>query len=444
MIRELISSLRDLTTRPQPAKWLAAIALGALVVAGVLYHRSRGADAAALPLPDAGMRPIAQLVSAGDMPGAAARLDAAYHFNQRPGLSALRAFSLLVLERGLREPDVFERYFAASALAKGGRRDGVSLLESGFKTSPDLSVKMAAADGLGDIGDAYAVEILRKLYSAASEFDRRIVVNSLADASDPTAIVVLSDAAGRSDQKLRLAALQGLGKLGNRDAAPLLRKIMIAPGVPIEQAMAASALLRLGEAADLSLIRQVLVNPKNGQARSVAALALGYARDPSVVPTLRHELADDDLDVRIAAAAALTHYRERDGVDYLKHALVDEDDSVSREHAGQVLDQVAFDGGYDVLTAAAGSLDQNLQMSGVRALGLGGGAKEVALLSEMLPHTSDPLMRAQIAWSLGRIAQSDGIAILIALVQEKDPAVRYTAADALDRTAQRLLAQIKG
>ncbi len=440
----MIVRSRDAMTRPRGARWFSGVALVAVVLAGVTRHRAHPAAAAALPLSDAGMRPIAQLVSAGDVPGAAARLDGAYHFNQPQGLTALRAFAMLVLERGLREPDVFERYFAASALAKGGRRDGVLLLESGFKTSPDLSVKMAAADGLGDIGDAYAVEILRKLYSAASEFDRRIVVNSLADASDPTAIVVLSDAAGRSDQTLRLAALQGLGKLGNRDAAPLLRKIMSAPGAPIEQAMAASSLLRLGESADLSLIRQVLVTPKNGQARSVAALALGYAHDPSVVPTLRHELTDNDLDVRIAAAAALTHYRERDGVDYLKHALVDEDDSVSREHAGQVLDQVAFDGGYDVLIAAAGSLDQNLQMSGVRALGLGGGAKEVALLSEMLPHTSDPLMRAQIAWSLGRIARPDGIAILIALVQEKDPAVRYTAADALDRTAQRLLIQMKG
>jgi HEAT repeat protein len=208
--------------------------------------------------------------------------------------------------------------------------------------------------------------------------------------------------------------------------------------------MAAVSLLRLGQTADLGSIRQLLATAKSGQARPVAALALGYARDPSVVPVLKQELADEDLDVRIAAATALTHYREPDGVAYLKSALVNEDDSVSREHTGQVLDQVAFDGGYEVLIAAAGSPDTNLQMQGVRALGLNGGAKEIALLSEMLPHASDPLMRAQIAWALGRIARADGIALLIGLVQESDPAVRYTAADALDRTAQRLLTHTKG
>jgi len=49
-------------------------------------------------------------------------------------------------------------------------------------------------------------------------------------------------------------------------------------------------------------------------------------------------------------------------------------------------------------------------------------------------------MRAQIAWSIGRIGKVRGIETLIAMVQEEDPAVRYTASDALDVTAQRLLA----
>jgi len=57
---------------------------------------------------------------------------------------------------------------------------------------------------------------------------------------------------------------------------------------------------------------------------------------------------------------------------------------------------------------------------------------------------TDPLMRAQIAWSLGRISQPSAIVTLIELVQEQDPAVRYTAADALDRTAQRLVTNARG
>jgi HEAT repeat protein len=40
---------------------------------------------------------------------------------------------------------------------------------------------------------------------------------------------------------------------------------------------------------------------------------------------------------------------------------------------------------------------------------------------------------------LGRIGSPNGIEMLLAMVQETDPAVRYTAADGLDHTAMHLL-----
>jgi HEAT repeat protein len=44
-----------------------------------------------------------------------------------------------------------------------------------------------------------------------------------------------------------------------------------------------------------------------------------------------------------------------------------------------------------------------------------------------------------VAWALGRIGSRGSVAPLIAMVSELDHTVRYTAADALDRTAMRLL-----
>jgi HEAT repeat protein len=237
-----------------------------------------------------------------------------------------------------------------------------------------------------------------------------------------------------------LAGLQGLGKLGNANAAPLLRHVMTSDGAPIERAMAAESLLKLGQPVDVDAIERILSDTTKGSARPVAALALGYTHDPRVVPLLKRALTDDDLDVRIGAAASLTHYRDPAGANYLKQAMTDMDDTVTRQHVGQVMDQLSFVGGYDVLIAAIGANDPNLQMSGIRALGLDGGQKELEVLTALLPHTTDPLMRAQIAWSIGRIGRARGIETLIAMVQEEDPAVRYTASDALDVTAQRLLA----
>jgi HEAT repeat protein len=47
---------------------------------------------------------------------------------------------------------------------------------------------------------------------------------------------------------------------------------------------------------------------------------------------------------------------------------------------------------------------------------------------------------AQVAWSLGRIGRPECIPILLKMVQSPAPEVRDTAADALARTAAKLLA----
>jgi HEAT repeat protein len=421
--------------------YVLGLAVAALALAMATHHPT---IAPARPDPlaklDSRMVAVKALIVAGDVPAAIIKLRATFRLDGTDGFGALRQFSMLVLERGLEDKDPFERYFAASALAKGGNYQGVYLLERGIRANPDLSLKMAAADGLADAGDAYAVGVLQKLYFAADPFDRRIVAEAMCDARDPASITVLSDAASGPDQSLRLAGLQGLGKLGNPAAAPLLRRIIASDAAPIERAMAAESLLKLGEPVDLNLVEGILNDTTKGSARPVAALALGYAHDPRVVTVLKLALADDDLDVRIGAATSLTHYMEPAGAAYLKQAMTDMDDTVTRQHVGQVMDQLSLAGGYDVLIAAVGATDPNLQMSGIRALGLDGGQKELEVLTALLPHTTDPLMRAQIAWSIGRIGQARGIETLIAMVQEEDPAVRYTASDALDITAQRLLA----
>ncbi len=44
-----------------------------------------------------------------------------------------------------------------------------------------------------------------------------------------------------------------------------------------------------------------------------------------------------------------------------------------------------------------------------------------------------------VAWALGRIGTAGSVSPLVVMVSEPDHAVGYTAADALDRTARRLL-----
>ena len=75
------------------------------------------------------------------------------------------------------------------------------MLADTFQTNPDLSVKMAVADGLGEDGDHKAVAILAHLYYHGEMLDRRFIVNALSSATDPTAYAVLSDAARQPDPR---------------------------------------------------------------------------------------------------------------------------------------------------------------------------------------------------------------------------------------------------
>jgi HEAT repeat protein len=259
----------------------------------------------------------------------------------------------------------------------------------------------------------------------------------LASASDPRAVAILTEAARQLDPSLRVGALKALGHIGNRHAIPLL-KLALAEGQVFDKVTAAESLLLMGNNSGVPLLRRVLNDHSEGNARAMAAVALGYAQDPAVVPMLRHALGDENIDVRIGAAAALTHYNDAGGIAYMRGAIRDQDQA-TRRHAAQLFDDIVFNVGHPILVEALSSPDTEVQLAAVKTLGIAGGDPEVDLLGSLLRDSKDPITRAQIAWSLGRIGSPNGIAMLLAMVQESDPAVRYTAADALDHTAMHLL-----
>jgi HEAT repeat protein len=408
------------------------------VIVGVnALMQRRARDRWTVPITDPSMVAIRNMVVRGNLSQATTKLNTTYRFDHESGLIALRQFSIIVLQRGLKEHDLFEQCYAASALAEGGENQALQMLANTFQTNPDLSLKMAVADGLGEVGDRKAVAILTHLYHHGETLDRRIIINALSSATEPGAIVILSEAARQSDPTLRMAAIKGLGRLGNRDAKPLLL-LALSKGQVFDRVTAAEALLLLGDNSGVVMLRKTLNDRSDGNARAMAAVALGYAHDPASVPMLKQALVDQNIDVRLGAAAALTHYGDQGGVTYLRGAIRDPD-QVTRRHAAQLFDDIAFDSGHPILVEALSSPDADVELAAVKTLGTAGGDPEVELLGTLLRASKDPIARADIAWSLGRIGSPNGIEMLLAMVQETDPAVRYTAADGLDHTAMHLL-----
>jgi HEAT repeat protein len=416
---------------------IALVALIVVIVGVTALMQRRARDRWTVAITDPSMVAIRNMVVKGNLSQATTKLNTTYRFDDESGLIALHQFSIIVLERGLKEHDLFEQCYAASALAEGGENQALQMLANTFQTNPDLSLKMAVADGLGEVGDRKAVAILTHLYHHGEMLDRRIIINALSSATEPGAIAILSDAARQPDPALRMAAIKGLGRLGNRDAKPLLL-LALSKGQVFERVTAAQALLLLGDNSGVAMLRTILSNRSDGNARAMAAVALGYAHDPASVPMLKQALVDQNIDVRLGAAAALTHYGDSGGVTYLRGAIRDPD-QVTRRHAAQLFDDIAFDSGHPILVEALSSPDADVELAAVKTLGTAGGDPEVVLLGTLLRASKDPIARADIAWSLGRIGSPNGIEMLLAMVQETDPAVRYTAADGLDHTAMHLL-----
>jgi HEAT repeat protein len=385
------------------------------------------------------MAEVERKLEVGDVSGAAEEVSK-QGFNQAKNLEAVKRFSVLILRQGLKERDPYERCYAAAALAEAGEGTGIPLLRAAYD-APEPTLRMAAIDGLGEIKAPESTALLKTLYQSSQVVERRVLLEALARSGDPQVIGLLLDAAGGSDQVTRLTAIRGLAKSGDRRAAPQVADLMASNQDPLERAEIGRALIGLGnKRVGIEIATSSLHNRKRPEVRAIGALALGEARDPAVVPELRQAMSDGDADVKLATAIALTHYQDATAVAYLKAAVL-HDDGLTREHISQLLDGIDFAAGRPVVLAAMASPDENLSMSATRTIGLLGGESEISVLREGLRSTKDPIQRAGIAWAFGRIARAGCIPELMAMVPEADPAVRYTAADALDRTASRLLAK---
>jgi len=371
-------------------------------------------------------------------PQSDAKPDGNYRIESPASLRALHEFSIVTLRRGLSEEDPFEQLFAASALGVNGDAVGAMMLEDAFD-SPDPSLRMASVDGLADIGDAKAVAVLQRLFYRTSDGPRRrLAMGGLSQIRDCAVSGPLLEAAQGSDPGMRIEAAQALGQLGCKEAVQPLLALLSSERDPLAKTVIGHALLLLGDNSTVPQLRIALEHSPERDVRALAALALGDAHDRAMVKPLQRALASGDPEVKMAAAAALTHYAQRDGLEILKAAIANHEYLV-RHWLGELLEHIDFAVGRDLLTAALDSADPGLQLAATKAIGLLGGEAEVTMLMRQFRRADDPIVRADVAWALGRIARPNCIEPLIDMIAQPDAAVRYTAADALARTTSRLL-----
>jgi len=390
---------------------------------------------------ETGMPAVSKLVSEGRMHGAVHALRATYQFDNPQGLGALHQFSLMVLRQALNQDDPFERCYVATALAGYDDWSGRAAIDKALNSSNFL-VQKAAVEGLAAADSPRAIEILARFYHFSGQDGRLMAVQGLSEVTAPAVLPLLLEAAKDKDTNLTVWSVNGLGHLGDRSALPYLHSSLEKATDPMVRTETAHAIILLGDRSpDMVAIIEKGLDTNNVQQAAEAALDLGDAQDPSVVPTLKQTAASEKVNprVRLAAAVALTHYSNTDGMPLLKTALVDE--SYGR-YLPPLLDHLDFKIGRPVLLGALRSSDQVTRLAAIEAIGRAGGDPEIVLLKEQSAKVDDPIEVAQIAWSLGHIGRQNCIQPLLDMVQNPFPQVRDTAADSLGHVADKLTGHV--
>ena len=272
--------------------------------------------------------------------------------------------ALAVIAAGVRSKKAPVRKAALATLArirgKAATAFLMDLVTGKDKTlRADEAVKGAAYAALLDSRDEavvpFQVEQLAKAKDAGVKLRTAAALAGRADRN--LVLPVLKAYIDSEDVELRVAALEGIAKIGDRVVAMSQRK--------------------------------PATNPAEDPRVAVAALELlGGSGDIANLPYLQEALATDHLHLRVGAVLAMGKLKRREAIPDLARALMD--------------------GNAQVRAAAA------------RALGVIGGAEVVPFLERAVVPETDREVRARIIEALGRSGDPSGLQALQVLFAYKD------------------------
>jgi HEAT repeat protein len=246
-----------------------------------------------------------------------------------------------------------------------------------FMDEKDPEIRLAAIAGLGEIGDPRAIEVLKEALKASGWEERRVIAASLSQL-------------GWEHEKNENGLLYCLA-VGDWQACASIGKFVVP---------------QLIEALRSSGDKEVCVT---------SALALGVIGDYRITEPLIRALQDPNAEVRQAAALSLGRAKRRKAAEPLFEALVDVDNTVAQA-ARTALIEIG-EAGLEPLTAALKDGDEERRMRAARLLSLMGDTKELqGSLQRFLLYAlkdGDKWSRIRMASALGEIRKEWAVKPLI-------------------------------
>jgi len=145
-----------------------------------------------------------------------------------------KAPALVIYEKLLQEPQPVR----CAAIMGTGRAGGVAQLPLLFEIleGDDAAARGAARTALGAMAPKVAVPAVISRIGTASPALKAELLTALADGGDPGSLPVFLAAAEDTSETVRLAAIEGFGRLGNPKASPMLVRLIASGSTPVSAA----------------------------------------------------------------------------------------------------------------------------------------------------------------------------------------------------------------
>jgi HEAT repeat protein len=317
------------------------------------------------------------------------------------------------------------------------------LIESLY--DPEPAVSSAAAESLGAIGDARAIEPLMDI---ARTLDAKLLEGApagFAPAEPPPTNPEEGEQSSTSKEmvvanpfkykELTTFRLDLLPKeYFQPDGSPIPRKELVSKGLRDTdqqlRKMAAKAAIGLDDAELVEPLSEVLHNPYEVESvRYLAAEALGGISDDRSLNALVEALNDENIAVRYSAAAAIGQFHSEGAVLALKKALTDPNEFV-RSSVAYALGQINRPEALDALFGAIDDRNEVVRFSIAKALGSVGGEKVVAGLETRF-RDSDRRLRLGAIEALAQVKDPRAIKLLREALRDPDSEISFQASLAL-------------
>ncbi|HWE40747.1 MAG TPA: HEAT repeat domain-containing protein, partial [Isosphaeraceae bacterium] len=302
-------------------------------------------------------------------------------------------------------------------------------------TNPDPKVRAAAAEALGKIGDTDATPKVRPLLKDDSLDVRKAAIAAVAALKDRESIPALILAA--EAEPTHYEATIALAAMEGQYAIGAVEALKSAATDRSKSAdERARALAYLAQA-------HRKTPPWNGSwwgtrptQGKPPAKSVAWEGTPVVLGAVRDALADPDIPVRLAAVAAVKEENDREALPKLRERFAAEPDEKVRREIAAVFGAMDDKAALPLLIAALrhATVPESVREASLVSIEEIGTDAAIAALVDLLREAGLKADRqARLIASLGRFKARAAVPTVVAMLTNPDPKVRATAAEALGK-----------